>query len=238
MVHAVLYEWWGASGEDLRLTERTSRIALDLAPELADAHVARGFALVLHGRYAEAQEHFETAIRINPNLFEAYYYYARSSFARGEVARSAELFGKAAQVRQEDVQSPALLAQSLRMLAREEEARAASHESALRTLRALALNPLDVRALSLGSLSLYEDGQVELSLDCSRRSLALFPEDSGVLINAACLRLRAGLKEEALEILERVFGRGWGKREWVDHDPDYDPVRADPRFQRLLGKLS
>jgi hypothetical protein len=35
---------------------------------------------------------------------------------------------------------------------------------ALRTLQALALNPLDVRALSLGSLALYEDGQTELAL--------------------------------------------------------------------------
>jgi TolB-like protein/Tfp pilus assembly protein PilF len=238
MVHAVLYEWWGADAQDLQLTERTSQIALELAPQLADAHVARGFALVLHRQYAQAQVHFETAIRINPNLFEAYYYYARSCFARGEVARSAELFDKAAQVRREDVQSPALLAQSLRMLGRADQARAASHESALRTLQALALNPLDVRALSLGSLALYEDGQTELALQTSQRSLALFPEDSGVLINAACLRLRAGLNEEALEILERVFGRGWGKRDWVEHDPDYDPLRADPRFQRLLAKLS
>ncbi|HEY1491396.1 MAG TPA: winged helix-turn-helix domain-containing protein [Steroidobacteraceae bacterium] len=238
MVHAVLYEWWGASAEDLALTERTSRIALDLAPQLADAHVARGFALVLHRKYAEAQGHFETAIRINPNLFEAHYYYARSCFARGEVARSAELFARAAEARQEDVQSPALAGQALRMLGREEEARAAWHESSLRTVRALALNPLDVRALSLGSLALYEDGQRAVALETSRRALALYPEDSGVLINAACLHLRLGLKEEALEILERVFGRGWGKRDWVEHDPDYDPLRADPRFQRLLAKLS
>ncbi|HEY2807390.1 MAG TPA: winged helix-turn-helix domain-containing protein [Steroidobacteraceae bacterium] len=238
MVHAVLYEWWGASAEDLALTERTSRIALDLAPQLADAHVARGFALVLHREYAQAQGHFETAIRINPNLFEAHYYYARSCFARGEVARSAELFARAAEVRQEDVQSPALAGQALRMLGREEQARAAWHESALRTVRALALNPLDVRALSLGSLALYEDGQRAEALETSRRALALYPEDSGVLINAGCLHLRLGLKEEALEILERVFGRGWGKRDWVEHDPDYDPLRADPRFQRLLAKLS
>lgn len=58
-----------------------------------------------------------------------------------------------------------------------------------------------------------------------------------VLINAACLRLRAGMKEEALQILERVFGRGWGKRDWLEHDPDYAGVREDPRFKALVAKL-
>jgi hypothetical protein len=44
-------------------------------------------------------------------------------------------------------------------------------------------------------------------------------------------------KEEALELLERVFTRGWGKRDWVEHDPDYDILRDDPRFKKLLARL-
>ena len=58
------------------------------------------------------------------------------------------------------------------------------------------------------------------------------------LINAACLMTRLGRKEEALKYLERAFGRGWGKRDWIEHDADYDLLRDDPRFQALLAKLS
>jgi len=57
------------------------------------------------------------------------------------------------------------------------------------------------------------------------------------LVNAACLHAKLGQKEDALELLERVFARGWGKRDWVEHDPDYDILRDDPRFLKLLARL-
>ncbi|PYQ41573.1 MAG: hypothetical protein DMF77_15410 [Acidobacteria bacterium] len=237
MVHATLYEWFGATDDDLARAERTSERARALAPGLADAHVARGCALSLSRRYADAARAFEEAIRINPNLFDAYYYFARTSFAGGEIARSAELFGKAAQVRQEDFQSPLLQGQSLRMIGRADEALHATREGIARVERALELNPSDARALSMGSNWLFHDGQPERALEWSRRSLELHPDDPGTLVNAACLRSKLGRKEEMLEILERVFGRGWGKRDWIEHDPDYDLVRDDPRFQKLLERL-
>lgn len=31
--------------------------------------------------------------------------------------------------------------------------------------------------------------------------------------------------------------RGWGKLDWIEHDPDYETLRGDPRFQALLAKL-
>jgi adenylate cyclase len=236
-VHATLYEWYGASEDDLGRAERASHRALELAPGLAEAHVARGVALSLPARYGEAAQEFEEAIRLNPNLFDAYYYFARSTFARGEIAHSAELFRTAADVRQEDFQSPMLQGQSLRMVGRDEESQAATKEGIRRAERILALNPRDVRALSLGSGALFEDGQRARAFEWSARSLELFPDDMGALIQAACLHAKARQKEEALALLERVFGRGWGKRDWVEHDPDYDILRGDPRFKKLLARL-
>lgn len=236
-VHATLYEWLGAKDDDLAQAERASTQALALAPDLAEPHVARGFVLSLWRRYDEAGAEFEEAIRLNPRLFEAHYYFARASFARGDTARSAELFRRAADVRQEDFQSPILLAQSLRMLGREEEARDAVREGIRRAEHLLVLNPRDGRALSLGSCALQDDGQTTRALEWSRRSLELNPDDMSALLNAVCLHARLGQKEEALPILERAFSRGWGKRDWIEHDPDYDILRDDPRFQKILAQL-
>lgn len=237
MVHATLYEWFGARDEDLHAATVASERALTLSPSLAEAHVARGCALALLRRYDDAAVEFERAIRLNPNLFDAYYYFGRTMFAAGNVARSAELFRSAGAVRQEDFQSPILLAQALRMLGAVSEAEAANREGIRRAEHVLALNPRDARALSLGAVALAVDGQAARALEWSGRALDVAPEDPGALINAACLRARYGEKEQALELLERVFARGWGKRDWIEHDPDYDTLRDNPRFQRLLEKL-
>jgi adenylate cyclase len=237
MVHATLYEWFGAKEEDLDCAERASKKALQLAPGIADAHVARGFSLSLSRRYDDAVEEFEQAIRINPFFFDAYYYFARTTFAHGDIERSAELFCMAAKIRHEDFQSPMLLAQSLRMLGRAEEAFEAEEEGIHRAESVLVLNPRDARALSLGSGCLYDHGDKARAIEWSQRSLELFPDDLGTLVNAACLHAKARRKEEALDFLERVFAKGWGKRDWIEQDPDYDSLRDDPRFKKLLDNL-
>ena len=232
--HSTLYEWFGANDADLAGAERASERALDLAPELAEAHVARGCALSLMKRYEDASREFEEAIRLNPNFFDAYYYYARTKFARGDVVGSATLFRHAADVRQEDFQSPFLLAQSLKMLRQPDEASAWRREGIRRAEHVLALNPLDGRAMSLGALYLLEEGQTERAVQWSARALELYPNDMSSLGNGACLQAKLGHTERAIELLERVSALGWGQRDWLERDPDYDSLRGDPRFQRLL----
>jgi adenylate cyclase len=236
-LHALLYEWWGSREEDLAEADRASRIAMELAPDLADAHLARGYTLSNLRRYEEANRHFEAAARINPNLFDAYYYYGRAAFAAGDIGKSIELWRKAGEVRREDFESPLLQAQSMRKLGRHEESRAVNREAVRRAERLLALNPSNGRVLSFGAGALQEDGQSGRALEWARRAEALYPDDMGVNVNGALLRARLGLTEEALDLLDRIFGKGWGKKDWVENDPDYDSLRAEPRFIAMMAKL-
>ncbi len=123
--------------------------------------------------------------------------------------RSAELFRRAAEVRHEDFQSLILLAQCLSVLGQEEESKKANKQGIRRAERARELDPADSRALSLGALALEKAGDPDRALQWIRRALELYPDDQSVLINAACLHACLGLKEEAIDFLEKTFARGW-----------------------------
>jgi adenylate cyclase len=231
-----LYEWEGGNNTDLVWAERYSWTALSLAPDLSESHSSRGYVLSLGKRYDEAENEFEEAIRLNPNSFGTYYFYGRACFARGQVEKSAKLFRKASEVNREDYQALLLLSQSLRVLGNE-EADNATREGIKRARKLLKLNPVDSRILSFGSGSLFEIGEREEAYQWINKALQLYPDDASVLINGACLYAKDNKKEEALDLLERAVGKGFGKKDWIEHDPDYDSLRNEPRFKALFSKL-
>ena len=61
-----------------------SEKALALDNGLAEAHASRGAALSAVKRYAEAETEFEKAISLDPNSFEAHYFYARACVFQGK----------------------------------------------------------------------------------------------------------------------------------------------------------
>lgn len=51
-------------------------------------------------------------------------------------------------------------------------------------------------------------GETQRALEWSDRALELDADDMSALVCAACVRAKAGLRDEAVQILERVFERG------------------------------
>ncbi len=94
-----LYAWAGGREEDRRRAESASRRALELAPDLAEVHAARGAALALGREHDAAATEFEAAIRLNPQLWEAYWMFGRMRFAEGRRDEAERLWTKAMAVR-------------------------------------------------------------------------------------------------------------------------------------------
>ncbi|MEE9472819.1 MAG: tetratricopeptide repeat protein, partial [Acidimicrobiia bacterium] len=230
-----LYMYFDASEANLKQADEASRRARELDPELAEGHAARGLAVSLSGRFEEAEEEFETAIRINPKLFEAYYFYARTCFRQGKLEQAVRLFRKATEVR-EDYQARLLGALAVAGLGDDESAQSA-YEKALEVIaHQLELNPDDTRALSLGAGCLARLGDREESIQWAGRAVAIDPEDAVILYAVACVYAIVELPDEAIAYLDAAVKAGFGNFGWIENDPDMDSIRNDPRYLAILKR--
>ena len=232
-----LYMYWDASNANLEEAGVSSRRALELDSESAEAHTSRALALTLRQQYDEARREFESALRLNPMLYEAHYFYGRACFTEGKLEEAVSHYRDAWRVRPEDYQAIYLSAEALVKLGRRDEALEASRLGVKLADAHLELNPDDARAWYLSAGALMRLGQREEATERARRASTIDPEDSGVLYNVGCVHALAGSTAEALDHLDKAIQNGFGQREWVENDSDWDAVRHEPRFQAVLRKL-
>ena len=232
-----LYMYWDASNANLEEADASSRKALQLDPESAEAHTSRALALTLRRQYEGARQEFEAALRLNPMLYEAHYFYGRACFTEGKLDEAVSHYREAWRVRPEDYQAIYLSAEALVKLGRGDEALDAARQGLKVADAHLDLNPGDARAWYLSAASLMRLGQREQALQRARRASTIDPEDTAVLYNVGCVYALGGSAEEALDHLDKAIQNGFGQREWVENDSDWDSIRGEPRFQALLRKL-
>jgi len=234
---SILYMYFDARESNLKQADSASRKALELDPQLAEAHSAMGLAFSLSKQFAEANREFEKAMELDPKLYEAPYFYGRACLAQGKSFEAAPLFEKAAQLRPEDYQAPTFLASAYAGQGRIHEASKASRRAVAVIEEWLDLNPDDARALNLGATIWSNLGETDRALEWARRSLVIDPEDPQLLYNVACVYAIEGMKEDAISCLERAIDKGYGHREWLLHDSDLNSLRSDKRFQALLDRM-
>jgi serine/threonine protein kinase/Flp pilus assembly protein TadD len=235
---SLLYSYYDARESNLRQAEAASTRALELQPELAEAHLARAIAMWLNKRnFADAQAEFEHAMRLDPKLFDAPYFYARACQSQGKFAEAVRLFERASVLRPEDYLTPNFLSLAYRSLGREDDARVASQRGLKLSEERIELNPEDARAYNLAGSLLAAMGESERALEYARRAAEIDPDDTVTLYNAACTYAVLGKHEEALAALERALDKGYGHKDWIEHDPDFAALRDNPRFKAILDAM-
>ena len=148
-----------------------------------------------------------------------------------------KLYEKAAELRADDYQAAFFAAVAYTSLGRDEEAHNASLRGIAAAERALALNPAESRALSLGATHLHLIGETARGEEWARRAVQSDPTNPVMLYNIGCFYARAGNPGLALDHLERALELGMRNRDWLMTDPDLDSVRDDPRFAALLTEV-
>ena len=101
----------------------------------------------------------------------------------------------------------------------------------------LELNPDDARAVNLKAGALGHIGEKEEAIKWATKATVIDPDNPSVLYNVACLYANIKEFDRAIDCLEQSIDAGMAHREWIENDPDLDPLRDNPRFTKLIARL-
>src|SRR5256714_6352470 len=234
---SLLFTYHDAREFNRNQADIASKKALELAPNLAEAHVSRGIAVSLFKRFDEAEQEVETAMQLDPKLFEAAYFYGRARKAQGRLPEAAKLFERAALLQPDDYQSPGFLAEMYAQMAMPEEALVTRRRALKIVDEWLELHPDDARACVFAAVNHAALGNVEQAIALAQRARSIDPEDPMLLYNITCTYARLGKTEEALTILASAVDKGYGHKEWLEHDADLNSIRELPRFKAIVQAI-
>jgi adenylate cyclase len=232
-----LYRYAEATPENVERANRASEQAVVLDRDSAEAHASRGLALFISERYDDAEHEFDAAVRLNPNLFEAWHYYGLACSSQGNFEKAARLYVKASEVNPADFQVPLFLAQTYASLGRKQDEMKVRLGALGTVERHLRLNPHDTRALYLGAQNLYRVGEKDKAIVLAEQALKQDQNEPVVLYNVACFYALQENADRAMDLLEKAVELGWGDRAWMEHDSDLDPLHGNERFKALLARI-
>ena len=213
----------------------TAGKALELEPNLAEAHAARGYAFMIGSHPTEANSEFEQALALDPNCYEANQFYAEFCVTTGNFARAAQHYLRAMEIQPDDYQSPLHLQAVFQSLGRPEEAARYAKLGVKRAEDALRLHPENSKPAQQGACALAFLGERDRAKEWLARAMAIDPDDNIGRYNAACTYSLLGEIDRSFDLLEICLQQfGSDMKLWFRHDSDLDPLRAHPRYQRLL----
>jgi TolB-like protein/Tfp pilus assembly protein PilF len=254
----------GAPAEETRpKVISAARKAMELDPDLAEAHVLLANVQQEQWHWADAEAEYRRALELNPNDADAHAGLALWMLCRG---RTDEALAWAQRGRELDplAVSGASIAWILFQSRR--------YQDAVRELRsALAVQPDDASALSDLGFTLVANNQAGDAVPILEKAISLSngsPAATGVLVRAYfhsgrrvdALRLLAELQkrkkagyvpagafvnaylglgdnEQAFVWLEQAFKEQSNILQFLKVHPFFDPLRADPRFADLVHRV-
>ncbi len=215
---ATAYAWYDRAWAN---AEREFRRALELNPNDALGRNWYGGYLSLRGRHDEAIREHERACELDPlsqivnaNLARALYWARRYDEAIAQARKTLEMdphFGVALFWLEGALRHRGLFKEAV-------------------ALRQAASSPEQARIIG----RTFERAGFAALLRESGEALS----KSGTLVAAARCYAQTGQKEKALALLEACAARRCSSLVSLPVEPDFDVLRAEPRFQRLLREVS
>ena len=212
--------------------------ALQINPNLPEAHCIKARYLEEDGRADEAEKQVRTALKLDPDSWEGNRETARILFRSGHIRESIPFFEKAAALMDTDWRNAAMLVGCYRAIGDDARARSSAKTAISRVEAVIAKDPTNCSAIAMGATALGALGEEDRAREWIRRALMLDPENLLGRYNIACV-LASDLEDHdgAMEALKPYFERTSSTTEirHLEADPDLDPIRSDPRFVKMLA---
>ena len=185
--------------EHHRKAAEAARKAIELDPNLADAHVALGDYLFHHGNDAAgAEREFKRALELDRNSSEAHQYYSYMLLNGGRTDEAVVQARLAVQSSPLDPLPASVLGLTL-VYARQ-------YDDAISVLeKVVEADPKAAIAIHMLSVAQSMKGDHEKAIDGYKRMRALAPDDPQGPIMTAWINARAGRHEEARRIVKEVL---------------------------------
>ena len=210
--------------------------ALALDPNLAEVAAARARVFYAERKYDDAVRYAHLAIERKSDCEYAYNTLGRAYFASGRFEDVAAIAERAFEANGDDYNTYLPFRNAFARLGRMKDYDNVQKQLVTVLRKQLEQVPEDVRARILMAAELAGAGEVDETERHLQMAIALRPNDTNVLYNAACTYGILNKKKEALETLKKAIECGYGNLEWIKQDPDLLLLRDDPEFQKLVNR--
>ena len=211
--------------------------ALSIDPTIAEAHCPMARRLEEKRQFAEADAEMEKALRLAPDSWEVNKEAARLAMLRKDIPKATRHYEKAVEVMETDFHAWALLLSCYQSHGDKEKVRYAAEMMVSEAEKALQQDPSNGAALGIVAGGYAALGQADRAREAIDRAMLLDPDNLNMRYNFACvLAAHLGDKDGALKLLQRNFAEARGHQiRLAETDPDFDGIRDDPRFQKMLA---
>jgi serine/threonine protein kinase/lipopolysaccharide biosynthesis regulator YciM len=231
---AAVYEWHEKTEQWVERGLKACEQALKLEPKLPEALVARGRIFYAQKKYDEAIQLAREALERKGDCPGAYNVLARCYFASDHWQEVAGLAQRAMEANGDDYNMYIPLYNTLEKLHQTDAAMDVRQRMTRVLKQQLELVPEDVRARILLSSHYAVFGDEAGATRELQIAVALRPNDSNILYNAACTYGLFHKKAEALDLLEKAIHAGYHNFDWIVRDSDLAFLQNDPEFQRII----
>ncbi len=216
-----------------RAVEATER-ASALGKDLPEVRVAKAWVAYVRGHFDEAVDLVRSAIATKPDCEGAYYLLGRALFASGRYQEVAEMADEAIAHSGDNYNVYVPIENALGALGKSDAIRNLTLRETEVFETHLRKVPEDARARTLLALRYAVVDRMDDAAREANLAMTLRPDDAMVLYNVACIYCELGKNAEALGALRKAWDAGFRDPNWARHDPDLEPLRGDPEFERLF----